>query len=196
TGVVTFTPEAGFTGDPTPISYTVSDTDGNVSNPATITITVTASVEVRLIKRITAIDGIPLSGFVDVPTDPNDNPEVAWPGGSAAFLQGGVNQTVGSSATVQFSIYFLLNPASSSFLICDPLSSGFTYSPGSLSVSGAGQPMTVLSDGQDGDAGSFIPAGLPVPDGCGGIPNPNGVVVVNSADRSPGMIRFEVTTPD
>ncbi|WP_452223841.1 Ig-like domain-containing protein, partial [Lacinutrix chionoecetis] len=32
TGAVTFTPEAGFTGDPTPIDYNVEDNDGNVSN--------------------------------------------------------------------------------------------------------------------------------------------------------------------
>ena len=38
TGNVTFTPEAGFTNDPTPIPYTVSDTTGLVSNEATITI--------------------------------------------------------------------------------------------------------------------------------------------------------------
>ncbi len=37
-GVVTFTPDAGFSDDPTPIPYTVSDNDGNVSNQATITI--------------------------------------------------------------------------------------------------------------------------------------------------------------
>ena len=35
---MTFTPEAGFTNDPTPIPYTVSDTTGLVSNTATITI--------------------------------------------------------------------------------------------------------------------------------------------------------------
>ncbi|MGF1496158.1 MAG: DUF4347 domain-containing protein [Elainellaceae cyanobacterium] len=37
-GDITFTPDAGFTGDPTPVSYTVDDNDGNTSNPATITI--------------------------------------------------------------------------------------------------------------------------------------------------------------
>jgi len=37
-GNVTFTPEPGFTGDPTPITYTVKDNDGLASNPATITI--------------------------------------------------------------------------------------------------------------------------------------------------------------
>ena len=39
TGEVTFTPEAGFTGNPTPVNYTVEDNDGNESNEATITIT-------------------------------------------------------------------------------------------------------------------------------------------------------------
>ncbi|TAA74825.1 MAG: conserved repeat domain-containing protein, partial [Candidatus Electronema aureum] len=37
-GNVTFTPEAGFTGDPTSIPYTVSDSTGLVSNQAMITI--------------------------------------------------------------------------------------------------------------------------------------------------------------
>ncbi len=35
-GTVTFTPETGFTGDPTPITYTVEEDQGNISNPATI----------------------------------------------------------------------------------------------------------------------------------------------------------------
>ena len=38
TGDITFTPESGFTGDPTPITYTVKDEDGLESNPATVTI--------------------------------------------------------------------------------------------------------------------------------------------------------------
>ena len=38
TGVVTFTPETGFTADPTPAAYTVDDNDGNTSNEAIITL--------------------------------------------------------------------------------------------------------------------------------------------------------------
>ncbi|MGP4715003.1 Ig-like domain-containing protein, partial [Psychrobacter sp. T6-6] len=38
TGAVTFTPEAGFTADPTPVAYIVSDLTGNKSNQATITV--------------------------------------------------------------------------------------------------------------------------------------------------------------
>ena len=38
TGAITFTPEAGFTADPTPVTYTVADNDGNVSNAVTVTV--------------------------------------------------------------------------------------------------------------------------------------------------------------
>ena len=38
TGAITFTPEPGYLGDPTPIQYTVTDTTGLVSNPSTVTI--------------------------------------------------------------------------------------------------------------------------------------------------------------
>ncbi|PKG50222.1 Ig-like domain-containing protein, partial [Olleya sp. 1-3] len=38
TGEITFTPESGFTGDPTPITYTVDDNDGGTSAPATVSI--------------------------------------------------------------------------------------------------------------------------------------------------------------
>ena len=40
-GVMTFTAETGFTGNPTPATYTVADNDGNVSSPATVTLTFT-----------------------------------------------------------------------------------------------------------------------------------------------------------
>lgn len=41
-GVVVFTPASGFTGSPTVVNYTVSDTTGLTSSAATITVTVTA----------------------------------------------------------------------------------------------------------------------------------------------------------
>ena len=41
TGAITFTPEASLAGNPTPISYTVADDQGNISNAATVTITYT-----------------------------------------------------------------------------------------------------------------------------------------------------------
>ena len=38
-GKVTFTPETGFTGNPKPVQYVVSDADKTKVEPATITVT-------------------------------------------------------------------------------------------------------------------------------------------------------------
>ena len=48
TGAITFTPQAGYYGDPTPVSYTVKDNDGNTSNPATVTIDYTQAPPVAV----------------------------------------------------------------------------------------------------------------------------------------------------
>jgi CshA-type fibril repeat protein len=40
TGAISFTPVTGFTGDPTPITYVVSDTTGNTSSPVTVNIVI------------------------------------------------------------------------------------------------------------------------------------------------------------
>ena len=48
TGVITFSPIDTFTGNPTPISYTVKDAQNNTSNTATITITAVAIVSADL----------------------------------------------------------------------------------------------------------------------------------------------------
>nr|WP_315179994.1 Calx-beta domain-containing protein [uncultured Cardiobacterium sp.] len=42
-GKITFTPATGFVSNPTPVKYTVADVDGNVSNPATVTVNYAAS---------------------------------------------------------------------------------------------------------------------------------------------------------
>ncbi|MCH8541706.1 MAG: hypothetical protein LAT58_13185, partial [Opitutales bacterium] len=39
TGAITFDPETGFTGNPTVVSYTVEDDEGNISDPASVTVT-------------------------------------------------------------------------------------------------------------------------------------------------------------
>ena len=43
-GKITFVPEAGFIGNPTPIKYTVQDIAGNLSNQATVTVTYPSNV--------------------------------------------------------------------------------------------------------------------------------------------------------
>ncbi|WP_159478263.1 Ig-like domain-containing protein [Dyadobacter sp. 3J3] len=69
-GTVTFTPVAGFTGTATPVSYTETDVNGLVSNPATITITVTATPPVANNDSGTSQNGAP----VDITVLTNDTP--------------------------------------------------------------------------------------------------------------------------
>ncbi|WP_201595491.1 VCBS domain-containing protein [Psychrobacter fulvigenes] len=59
TGTVTFTPEAGFTNDPTPVDYVVSDKTGLKSNEATITVDYPALVSISGTTSLneTAADG-------------------------------------------------------------------------------------------------------------------------------------------
>ncbi|WP_172975071.1 OmpA family protein [Roseivivax sp. THAF30] len=57
TGEITFTPEAGFTADPTPITYTVADNDGNVSNPASVSGDYEQLPSITLSKTATLDDG-------------------------------------------------------------------------------------------------------------------------------------------
>ena len=94
-GILTFTPEVGFTTDPTPISYTVEDAQGNVSNAATITVTYTEVAPVATADSIanqvtgsdavlsdisgndtlsdgSVVDTTPLTGNAVISIDPNN----------------------------------------------------------------------------------------------------------------------------
>ena len=92
TGDLTFTPEDGFTTDPTAITYTVEDNEGNVSNIATVTVeyeevppvanddsiasqtTGTAAVLVDISGDDTLSDGSPV--YTD-PTSPTYNADIS-----------------------------------------------------------------------------------------------------------------------
>ncbi|WP_201632447.1 Ig-like domain-containing protein [Psychrobacter immobilis] len=60
TGDITFTPEADFTGDPTPISYTVDDRTGETSNEATVTIDYPQTAPVAVDDSSTGTSGSPV----------------------------------------------------------------------------------------------------------------------------------------
>ncbi|NEQ95815.1 MAG: DUF4347 domain-containing protein [Cyanothece sp. SIO2G6] len=69
TGAVTFTPESGFTGDPTDITYTVQDNDGQTSNPATISVDYTQTSPIASPDTDTDGDGVLDTDDID---DDND----------------------------------------------------------------------------------------------------------------------------
>ncbi|MDO5090403.1 MAG: hypothetical protein Q4D61_02545, partial [Cardiobacteriaceae bacterium] len=56
-GEVTFTPEAGFTGNPSSVQYTVADKDKNVSAPASITVTYSTSPQVGGVSSPSVTEG-------------------------------------------------------------------------------------------------------------------------------------------
>ncbi|MDQ2066841.1 hypothetical protein Q9295_10675 [Xinfangfangia sp. CPCC 101601] len=56
TGAITFTPNPGYYGSPTPIQYTVKDNDGNISNEATVSLDYSAPPSILLKTEITRID--------------------------------------------------------------------------------------------------------------------------------------------
>ncbi|MDP3839279.1 MAG: VCBS domain-containing protein, partial [Methylococcales bacterium] len=61
TGAITFTPFAGFTADPTPISYTVTDRTGLTSNPATVTVDYPQTPPLAVDNVVTAVTGKPIT---------------------------------------------------------------------------------------------------------------------------------------
>lgn len=69
-GTLTFAPQAGFTSNPTPVSYTVADNDGNVSNAATVTLVFTARVP---ISNPDVISDLETARPVTVPVLDNDS---------------------------------------------------------------------------------------------------------------------------
>ncbi len=75
-GNLTFTPEAGFTGDPTPIRYTVRDNDGLESNPATVTIDY-PQADLKLNKTVSPAGANPGDTVTFTVTVTNDGPDTA-----------------------------------------------------------------------------------------------------------------------
>jgi len=75
TGEVTFTPEQGFLADPTPILYTVADTNGLVSNTASITVDYPQTAPVAIDdEKLDQPLGQPVTlAIVSNDTDPENN---------------------------------------------------------------------------------------------------------------------------
>lgn len=71
TGAITFTPQPGFLGDPTPIQYTVKDTNGILSDIATVTIDYPP---VAVDDTVPGIPGVPtIVKVVNNDSDPDNN---------------------------------------------------------------------------------------------------------------------------
>lgn len=208
--------QAELTGLPNPLpSVVYSDdfTTGLAADPTQITITpaVATNPSVLLVKRITAINGTPITTVVDPnsTTDTADN-NAGWP---ANYLQGAVASSASPGDTVDYTIYFLNagTGAANNVQMCDPLSQYLTYAPNAYdpqsassdggATSGLGMAL-VLTNGattttnyltglgtDSPDRGEFVAANT-VPTGC---LMPGTLQPMTAADNTNGTLRVNLT---
>ncbi|MEM9214533.1 MAG: DUF4347 domain-containing protein [Cyanobacteria bacterium P01_F01_bin.150] len=92
TGLITFTSEAGFQGNPTAVQYTVADNDGLISNPATIrtNFTLVAPEQIRSIRSLSDPDAILGDSSNDVLNGGSQKDEIRGAEGNDV-INGGTN---------------------------------------------------------------------------------------------------------
>lgn len=157
----------------------------NTNNSATDTTEtiIQAPSQVRLVKRITAINSVNLTGLVDDPNDVNDNPSLNWPSG---YLRGAIAQAAQPGDTVEYTIYFLSDGGSdaTNVKVCDlmpanttllrtafngfsPTDGGSSADLGTALALGSTSPTAYLTNVADSpDRGQFFPAGTSAPAAC------------------------------
>ncbi|MGL5253291.1 MAG: Ig-like domain-containing protein, partial [Moraxella sp.] len=101
TGSITFKPEASFKGDPTPISYTVKDSTGLVSNKATVTIDYPQQPPLLTSKLAVSEEGLTY-GIKDRAGNPTDTTDSADAIGSFGTATSAIT-TISAPTTVLYS---------------------------------------------------------------------------------------------
>lgn len=154
-----------------------------------------------LVKRITAINGVNLTNFVDDPNSTNDNAS-KWPTPANTYLRGAINSNAKPGDDVEYTIYFLSNGGNhaTNVKICDLVPANTTFVPtafngltpteGGLPEGDRGialalnstnlpaNPTVYITNTSDTDRGQFFPPGTSLPVGCSES-NSNGTIVVN-----------------
>jgi hypothetical protein len=174
----------------------------NVTIGLTLLRLCTSPPNLPLVKRITAINGVPITGFNNdgVPASADDNPN--WPDRST-YLQGEINRSgIKSGDLVDYRIYFLADTAASTNVtICDLLSPQTTFvsdSGGSgLGIGFANSAValptapTYQTNALDGDRGTFYPPGTTPPAACRSSVTG---LALTAADNTDGVIAVNVVT--
>ncbi|MEO1069576.1 MAG: hypothetical protein AAFW95_10720, partial [Cyanobacteria bacterium J06638_6] len=130
-----------------------------------------AAPNLLLVKRVTAINGVPITDLVDginslgdpnyvgAPRDQDDN-NANWPSG---FLQGRIRDRIQPGDQIEFTIYFLSSGAvpAQDVLFCDLVPTNVTFSPaaysGTAAASGPNPVPGITTDG--GDRGMVLGLG-------------------------------------
>ena len=145
----------------------IDQTEAAGIDPTRITI-VAADPKLLLVKRMTSVNGVDITGFVDDLGTTDDN-DPNWPT-PATFLRGAINGvSVAPGDELEYTIYFLSagNTNVSNVVICDlipPLTTfvNNTYGSGlgiAFANSVTATPTSNLTNIADSDRGRFYPAG-------------------------------------
>jgi fimbrial isopeptide formation D2 family protein len=164
-GTVTFTPNPGVTGSVTPIQYTVRDTNGNTSNPATLSVTIGAPTKGSVTGTVFRDDN------GNGTQDPN---EPGLPNVSLTVTNGSFTQTVVTDSSGKYTAVGVPVGTATVDVVDSTLPAGLTQTAGT-------DPSTVtVVAGQTADAGV---------DGY----RPNPPVAVNDSAATP--VNTPVTIP-
>ncbi len=170
-----------------------------------------------LVKRITAIDGVPINSFEDLsdpsnPKAPDDN-NSNWPNPNTTYLRGAINKNnIPPDAEVEYTIYFLstgdLN--ATDVTICDLVpkemtfnSSGYAVNRGiamgfdTTTLADPNNPNSLLTNILGDDRGAFYQPGTQPPTAC---KNPSELIPttpLSIADNKSGVVVVNVVkSPD
>jgi len=168
--------------------------DVNTSNNQYTVSTVVSIPSFNIIKRITAINGVDVNGFISVAASGLSNDSDAkWPSPNTTYLRGGTDCTVTSGATtcdgikgakptdlVEYTIYFLANGNENlkNSQICDAIPANTTFEPNTY---GTGNGILLGWDSTG--------ANLPNPDATVGtgevaLTNASSFLAINASDTN------------
>ena len=210
-GNVTFTPEAGFLSNPTPIDYTVDDNDGLTSNVATVTITYLDAL------NPTAVDDEDLDNqpgsTVTLPITGNDSdPDGVIEASTVDFIPGSVPGGVGTDTDGDGDIDQVVVPGEGTWTVDDagnvtfvpeagfggdpsPLDytvnddDGQTSNVATITITYLDSPVAVDDSSVGNDAGTSVT--LPI---TGNDSDPDGVIDATTVDFIPGSVPGGVGT--
>ena len=190
-GPITNTAEVSASDQPDPNS-TPGNNNPAENDQASVTTPFT-SPRLQLVKRITAINGVPITTIMDDSSSTADNAP-NWPApvdatsGISTYLTGATNGgTIRSGDILEYTIYFLSDggTAATNISLCDLVPTNSTFVPDSFSsVPESGINLTIgststnLTNVPDADGGQFFNPGGKPSVSCSGT-NTNGAVVVN-----------------
>jgi uncharacterized repeat protein (TIGR01451 family) len=183
--------------------------NGDTPSPTPVTLPSASNPNLLLVKRITAINGVPITGFNNdgVPLSADDNAN--WPT-PATYLQGDVTRNnVKPGDRLEYTIYFLSagDTDITNVTICDLVPPQTTFVNDAYDVVGAGSglgigfanstttlptvPTSYLTNAFDADRGKFYQANTTPPTTCK-KPVTNATLTV--ADNTDGLVVVDVVT--